>query len=250
MKIAVNRIYGGFALSQIALHQLSELKGQKYDNDNIYIIKRDDMDLITVIENLGQNANGDGSDWDKSEIKIIEVSDNSKWEIINDDGRESVREVVNSIKAIRTLRHIEIVLENFEVIKVFPQNIAFLRLDGLRKSISYRCESLFENIKADEVVIMLRKEVNTLSSYFDGHVLNTNRMLPFDRLKKCSDITAIEVVYNDDNKEYIYVNFKDDKNENNLYQKTIVNELSGDLVIEIIPTDINIVAPKIQYNPK
>ena len=93
MKIAINTIYGGFGLSTVALHELSTLKGKKYDNENINKIQRNDSDLIKVIEKYGNDANGAEDDWDKSKIKIVEIPEGVEWEISNDSGIEYVREV-------------------------------------------------------------------------------------------------------------------------------------------------------------
>lgn len=96
MKIAINVIYGGFSLSQIALYELNKVKTQKYTNDNINTIERNDVDLINVIETLGEDiasASGEFDGWlEESKIEIIELPDGVKWKIIEDDGIEWVEE--------------------------------------------------------------------------------------------------------------------------------------------------------------
>lgn len=50
-------------------------------------IKRNDPDLVAIVEELGEKANGTCA-----ELKIIEIPDNIQWEINNYDGLESVVE--------------------------------------------------------------------------------------------------------------------------------------------------------------
>ena len=54
-------------------------------------IKRNDLDLVKVVEDLGEEANGQFADLD-----IIEIPDNVNWEIDNYDGMEHVDEVHRS----------------------------------------------------------------------------------------------------------------------------------------------------------
>lgn len=128
VKIAINRCYGGFTLSKEATEKYAELKGlklthykqdletKKYNKtieegifvysftedygevlDDIpedakwfseYEIERDDPDLIKVIEELGEKANGNFSD-----IEIVDIPADIDWEIEEYDGQEWVSEV-------------------------------------------------------------------------------------------------------------------------------------------------------------
>jgi hypothetical protein len=54
-------------------------------------IERNDLDLVKVVEDLGEEANGQFADLD-----IIEIPDNVNWEIDNYDGMEHVDEVHRS----------------------------------------------------------------------------------------------------------------------------------------------------------
>lgn len=101
MKIAINKSYGGFILSEKAMKryiQLSNLdivfeNGEFYtgfvDPDNLFCdsdIARNDPILIKVIEELG----GDAS-YKYSDIIIKEIPDNVDWVIIEDHGKETVQ---------------------------------------------------------------------------------------------------------------------------------------------------------------
>lgn len=114
-KVAINRCFGGFGLSQEAFEKLLERKGVAYekteakhkfreddsdywkaghvDEDNAYLSyyhfcqNRSDPDLIAVIEEMGDSANG----W-AAEIAIVEIPDDVKWHIHEYDGIEHVAE--------------------------------------------------------------------------------------------------------------------------------------------------------------
>ncbi len=115
MKVAINRCFGGFGLSDAAFEKLLKRKGiefevatnEKYSGllthyyrkgmvgkEDAYLSyydftrDRTDTDLIAVIEELGvENAS------DKfAEIKIVEIPDGIEWEIDEYDGVEHVAE--------------------------------------------------------------------------------------------------------------------------------------------------------------
>jgi hypothetical protein len=86
MKIVINKCYGGFGLSEEALKKYEELSGKTnvYDFD----IERDDNNLIKVVEELREKANGECA-----ELKIVDIPDDTKWTIEEYDGIEWVSEV-------------------------------------------------------------------------------------------------------------------------------------------------------------
>lgn len=90
MKIVINKCYGGFGLSQIALLELHK-NGSKIVHEtelglgidaNDYKI-RNDPDLIQTIENWDDDANSDFS-----KLKIVEIPDDAFWELRDYDGYE------------------------------------------------------------------------------------------------------------------------------------------------------------------
>ena len=135
MKIAINRCYGGFGISEKALMLYAKKKGftlysyqsdhngkssfykevesndrpwcihyctkklnlqesnediSKEMNDNYFSqrdIERNDPVLIEVIEELGEEANGN-----HASIEIVNIPDDVKWEIQEYDGQEWVAE--------------------------------------------------------------------------------------------------------------------------------------------------------------
>ena len=135
MKIAINKCYGGFSLSDKAIEMIMKRKGlncyrykqtkfrysdgvdeytriddnepepssfmnysttdlgkkvEKIAYENLWYygeLKRTDNDLISVIEDLGDEASGRyGS------VKVIETPDDIDWEIDDYDGWESIHE--------------------------------------------------------------------------------------------------------------------------------------------------------------
>jgi hypothetical protein len=122
MKIAINSCYGGFSLSQKGLKRFYQLKGRECfffdyhlnplnleDNPELQFIaydipnpteetsnehgldsrpeNRTDPHLIQTIEELGILANGAYAN-----ISIIEIPDDVKWVLNEDDGMETVHE--------------------------------------------------------------------------------------------------------------------------------------------------------------
>jgi hypothetical protein len=116
MKVAINACYGGFGLSDEAFEKLLTRLGIEFekvidvqyrslnithyyrkgmvDKDDGYLPhyeftgNRASEDLIAVIEEMGEAANGRCAD-----IKIVEVPDDVKWTIEEYDGNEWVAEV-------------------------------------------------------------------------------------------------------------------------------------------------------------
>lgn len=99
MKIAYNNCFGGFGLSEEAFRELAKLKGVSLEGANMHynsFIKngeividipadRTDVDLIKVIETLGDRANGMCA-----ELAIEQIPDGAEYEITEYDGNESV----------------------------------------------------------------------------------------------------------------------------------------------------------------
>jgi hypothetical protein len=113
IKVAINRCWGGFGISDEAFEKLLERKGIAFDkvenesklmgasyyygghsgDDDHYICEydftndRSDSDLIAVIEEMGQAS------WSwAAEIAIIEIPDDVKWHIHEYDGMEHIAE--------------------------------------------------------------------------------------------------------------------------------------------------------------
>ena len=113
-RVAINRCFGGFDISDEAFEKLLERKGIAFDkvekenstfigasyykaghagDDDHYLSNyefyenRSDEDLIAVIEEMGQASWG----W-AAEITIVEIPDEVKWHIHEYDGIEHIAE--------------------------------------------------------------------------------------------------------------------------------------------------------------
>lgn len=115
MKVAINRCFGGFGISNAAFEKLLERKGIAYEKvpakfkfrgddfdyyeaghageDDHYLSEynmfgdRSDPDLIAVLEEMGKEAWG----W-AAEIAIVDVPDDVKWHVEEYDGLEHIAE--------------------------------------------------------------------------------------------------------------------------------------------------------------
>jgi hypothetical protein len=101
-KIVINRVYGGFDLSDEAYSFIAKKKGWQHacndydrsyfitdNNDCMYALdlNRDDLDLVQCLETLGHAADGN-----YSELKIVEVPSDVSWVICEYDGIEWIAE--------------------------------------------------------------------------------------------------------------------------------------------------------------
>lgn len=85
MKVAINRCYGGFSLSEEAYKYLGlEWDGYGY----AYSDDRTNPKLIECIEALGDKASGNCA-----RVGIVKIPDDVAWEIADYDGDEWVEEV-------------------------------------------------------------------------------------------------------------------------------------------------------------
>lgn len=114
MKVVINSCHGGFGLSDLAFEKLLDRKGiawEKQENayftdvdyyhaghldDSDYFLNfydytnddnRADQDLVAVVEELGELANGQ-----YAELKVIEVPDEVEWHVEEFDGFEWIAE--------------------------------------------------------------------------------------------------------------------------------------------------------------
>ena len=108
VKIVINSDYGGFSLSDQAVLAYGRKKGLNLVKDentswsvSIFYkgtvaeenyfedreIPRNDPDLVTVVEVLGESANGFAAS-----LKIVEIPEDVDWCVEENDGREWVSE--------------------------------------------------------------------------------------------------------------------------------------------------------------
>jgi len=87
MKVVINQCYGGFSLSKAAIKEYAKrtnkLESEFYDR----YIDRDDKDLVAIVEEMGEAANGSCAD-----LNVVEIPDGISWQIEEYDGYEHVAE--------------------------------------------------------------------------------------------------------------------------------------------------------------
>jgi len=86
-KVVINTCFGGFGLSELALVTIAERKRVKVADFSVYDLDRDDYDLVTVVEGLGDKANGS-----HAKLKVVEIPADVAWQIEEYDGSEHIAE--------------------------------------------------------------------------------------------------------------------------------------------------------------
>jgi len=107
MDVVINACFGGFSLSREALHKLRKMGNAHAIKETDYgekwplsgktntlrmdcycdDIQRDDADLVKVVKELGEAANGE-----HASLKIIDIPDGVNFHIHEYDGMESIHE--------------------------------------------------------------------------------------------------------------------------------------------------------------
>lgn len=118
---------------------------------------------------------------------------------------------------MRTVKTVDLVLENCEVITIDAKNIDMFYASDVKRSIYFRDGFYSESLSANEIGISITVNANVNSSYTDNWNSEI-RLLPFDRLIKSNDITHFDINYQDGSNEYIRVNWGGDSDNNNPYQ--------------------------------
>lgn len=88
-RIVINICHGGFALSRDAWIIYCMAHGWDPDDENLHdrMIDRDDPDLVSVVQELGLDANGEFA-----QLKIVEIPHDVDWIIEEYDGQEWIAE--------------------------------------------------------------------------------------------------------------------------------------------------------------
>ena len=84
-KIVYNTCFGGASLSDKAIERYAELKGITYFSCRDILADRTDPVLIQVIEELGEEANGNSAD-----LQITELPAGTQYHIHEYDGNERI----------------------------------------------------------------------------------------------------------------------------------------------------------------
>ncbi|PNX47175.1 MAG: hypothetical protein BV459_05000 [Thermoplasmata archaeon M11B2D] len=88
MKVVINKCFGGFSLSPLAMKRMAEMQGNA---DSVSLNKRpknrSDPILVAVVEELGNAANGE-----YAKLSVVEIPDDVEYTIEEYDGMEHIAE--------------------------------------------------------------------------------------------------------------------------------------------------------------
>lgn len=87
MKVVINKCYGGFSLSKAAIKEYAKRTNKPESEFYALYIDRDDKDLVAIVEEMGEAANGNCAD-----LNVVEIPDGISWQIEEYDGYEHVAE--------------------------------------------------------------------------------------------------------------------------------------------------------------
>lgn len=114
------------------------------------------------------------------------------------------------------IKSIELVLENCEVIEIFPENLTFLTIEDIVKNYYLNANMVDDFLVANEISLGIKKDFTYLSN-------SGNSASAFDRLLY-NDITGIDINYVNGSNEYIYTKYDEGIGSSNLNQLTIEHD--------------------------
>lgn len=118
------------------------------------------------------------------------------------------------------IKYIDLVLENCDVVRLDPEDVIRLSIDGITESIDY-----YGIYKGDSnvsrthhctyfgILIDNPREINQIGFAYPD---NTNA---YEMITEYPDITAIDITYEDGSNEMIYVDFNEYNDNYNINQK-------------------------------
>lgn len=132
---------------------------------------------------------------------------------------------------MNNIKYIDIVTENLEVIRINRNEIGVFHIHNIQRCISRLASNyITDYLSAEEVLIQISPNANTELSFISN--IEDNQ-LPFDRIIKHSDITHIDVIYEDGKNEYISVPWGGESDYENPYQSVTINGHNNDLYLAI-----------------
>lgn len=120
------------------------------------------------------------------------------------------------------IKYIDLVLENCDVVRLDPEDVIRLSIDGITESIDY-----YGIYKGDSnvsrthhctyfgILIDNPKEINQIGFAYPD---NTNA---YEMITEYPDITAIDITYEDGSNEMIYVDFNEYKEQQKVSLKVV-----------------------------
>ncbi|AFF28499.1 hypothetical protein qdsa002_38 [Staphylococcus phage qdsa002] len=134
------------------------------------------------------------------------------------------------------IKYIDLVLENCDVVRLEPQDVSRFHIEGVTEGIdyygTYKGTSHMNRTRHCTyfgILINKPKEIHQVGFAYPD---NTNA---YEMITAYSDITAIDIIYEDGTNEYIYVDFNEYNDNYNINQK---NEYYNNM-LEVTITESN-----------
>lgn len=130
------------------------------------------------------------------------------------------------------IKYIDLVLENCDVVRLEPKDVKRFHVDGITEGIDYYGTSHISRTRRCTyfgILIDNPKEIPQVGFTYPD---NTDA---YEMITAYSDITAIDIIYDDDTNEYTYVDFNEHNDFYNINQK---NEYYNNM-LEVTITESN-----------
>lgn len=134
------------------------------------------------------------------------------------------------------IKHVDLVLENCEILRVPGNAILDMNVNGIEETISrVAMNAIRKNVSAKDIIIQVRHTVDeaVLGEGLFGPIGEQEEVSPLEMLKERTDITQITITWENDKTENFLVNwdFSAGNEYYNAFQSNIVNEKGGVMVV-------------------
>ena len=127
----------------------------------------------------------------------------------------------------KRLKYVDLVLEPVESYRIKAEDVVRLDISNIYRDLHYDniYHSISEYVRCDEASIDIKmaalQKIETTQYDDDGHVLTLDR-----RLNWWKDLVALDLIYDDDSDDYIYVSWgeNDEAADDNGYMSTALSE--------------------------
>ncbi len=130
------------------------------------------------------------------------------------------------------IKYIDLVLENCDVVRLEPKDVKRFHVDGITEGIDYYGTSHISRTRHCTYFGILIDKPKEIPQVGFAYPDNTNA---YEMIIAYSDITAIDIIYDDDTNEYTYVDFNEHNDFYNINQK---NEYYNNM-LEVTITESN-----------
>lgn len=128
-----------------------------------------------------------------------------------------------------SIKHIDLILENCDFIRIDGQHIGFFVLDNIKKTAGViACNSFSVRETAEEIFLEISPNAN---KKYHPLGISSEWEIPFERLSRYNDITSIEIVTDDETLHY-YTKWTGDSDIENASQTSAIGK-NGCLYIAI-----------------